>query len=162
MGDKNRFSYRLSVKNDEGPAPAPQRGYHEATTRLLLSYYTRAATRLLRGYDEATTRSTTGLLRGYHEATTRLLRGYYVATTRLLTTRLLPGHYQATTRLLRGYYQEPHARHSASSTAAAAPLVCRSILSIDALACYFQTNCPPHPFALAGLEVQHGDGRRWC
>ena len=67
--------------------------------------------------------ATTGLLRGYYEsyyeATTRLLRGYYAAT-----TRLLPGHYQATTRLLRGYYQEPHAHHSASSTAAASPLVC--------------------------------------
>ncbi len=68
--------------------------------------------------------ATTGLLRGYYEsyyeATTRLLRGYYVAT-----TRPLPGHYQATTRLPRDYYQEPPARHSASSTAAAAPLVCR-------------------------------------
>jgi len=68
--------------------------------------------------------ATAGLLRGYYEsyyeATTRLLRGYYEAT-----TRPLPGHYQATTRLPRGYYQEPHARHSASSTAAAAPLVCR-------------------------------------
>jgi hypothetical protein len=68
-------------------SPAPQRGYHGATTRLLRE-----------------------LLRGYYEATTRLLRGYYEAT-----TRPLPGHYldyQATTRLPRGYYQEPHARHS--------------------------------------------------
>ena len=79
------------------PRPAPQRGYHGATTGLLRE-----------------------LLRGYYEATTRLLRGYYEAT-----TRPLPGHYQATTRLPRGYYQEPHARHSASSIAAAAPLVCR-------------------------------------
>ena len=78
-------------------SPAPQRGYHGATTRLLRE-----------------------LLRGYYGATTRLLRGYYEAT-----TRLLPGHYQATTRLLQGYYQEPPARHSASGTAAAAPLVCR-------------------------------------
>jgi hypothetical protein len=89
-------------------SPAPQRGYHGATTRLLRE--------LLRGYYEATTR----LLRGYYEATTRLLRDYYEAT-----TRPLPDHYQATMRLPRGYYQEPHARHSASSTAAAAPLVCR-------------------------------------
>ena len=81
-----------------------------------------AAARLLRGYYEATTRATaTRLL----QATTRLLAirllpGYYQAT-----TRLLPGHYQATTRLLPGYYQEPRARHLASSTAAAAQLVCR-------------------------------------
>jgi hypothetical protein len=91
-------------------SPAPQRGYHgaryEATTRAITT---------LRGYYEATTR----LLRGYY-AGTRLLRGYYEAA-----TRPLPGHYQATTRLPRGYYQEPHARHSASSTAAAAPLVYR-------------------------------------
>ena len=80
--------------------------------------------RLPRGYYGATTRVTARLqrelLRGYYEATTRLLRGYYEAT-----TRPLPGHYQATTRLPRDYYQEPPARHSASSTAAAAPLACR-------------------------------------
>jgi hypothetical protein len=80
-------------------SPAPQRGYHGATTRLLRE-----------------------LLRSYYKATTRLLRGYYEATTRPLTTyqaitRLLPRHYQATTRLPRDYYQEPPARHSASSSA---------------------------------------------
>jgi hypothetical protein len=82
---------------------SPPRRQHrnEATTGLLRGYYAE-------------------LLRGYYGATTRLLRGYYEAT-----TRLLPGHYQATTRLLQGYYQEPPARHSASGTAAAAPLVCR-------------------------------------
>jgi len=58
-------------------SPAPQRGYHGATTRLLRV-----------NYDS------------YYEATTRLLRGYYVAT-----TRLLRGHYQANTRLLRGYHE---------------------------------------------------------
>ena len=73
-----------------------------------------ATTGLLRGYYESYYEATTGLLRGYYVATTRLLQGYYQATTN-----------QATTRLLRGYYQEPPARHSASSTAAAAPLVCR-------------------------------------
>jgi len=87
----------LARRNIATASPAPQRGYHGATTRLLRE-----------------------LLRGYYGATTRLLRGYYEAT-----TRLLPGHYQATTRLLQGYYQEPPARHSASGTAAAAPLVCR-------------------------------------
>ena len=60
----------------------------------------------------------------------RLLRGYYEATTRATATRSLQGHYeaasyQATTRLLPGYYQESRARHLASSTAAAAQLVCR-------------------------------------
>jgi len=58
--------------------PAPQRGYHGATTRLLRE--------LLRGYYEA-------ILRGYYVATTRLLRGHYQAT-----TRLLRGYHEATTR----------------------------------------------------------------
>ena len=71
------------------------------------------ATRLLRGYHEATTRATaTRLLRGYYEAAS------YQATTRLLTTRLLPGYYQATTRLL---YQEPRARHSAKQHRRSSP-----------------------------------------
>ena len=73
------------------------------------------AARLLWGYYEATTRATA----------TRLLQGYYEAASYQATTRLLPGHYQATTRLLPGYYQESRARHLASSTAAAAQLVCR-------------------------------------
>ena len=59
--------------------------------------------------------ATTGLLRGYYEsyyeATTGLLRGYYVW--------LLRGYYEATTRSR----TRAHARHLASSTAAAAPLV---------------------------------------
>ena len=87
-----------------GPSPPPRGGGGSPPRR---QHRNEATTGLLRGYYES-----------YYEATTRLQRGYYAAT-----TRLLPGHYQATTRLLRGYYQEPHARHSASSTAAAAPLV---------------------------------------
>jgi hypothetical protein len=64
-------------------SPAPQRGYHGATTRLLrelLRLYEATSTRLLRGYYVATTR----LLRDHYQATTRLLRGYHEATTRLL------------------------------------------------------------------------------
>jgi hypothetical protein len=71
------------------------------------------ATRLLRGYYEATSR----LLRGYHEATMRLLPGYYQASTRLLTTRLLPAR-QATNRS-RARATRP------ACTATAALLVCR-------------------------------------
>jgi hypothetical protein len=89
-----------------GPSPPPGGGGGSPPRR---QHRNEATTGLLRGYYES-----------YYEATTRLLRGYYAAT-----TRLLPGHYQATTRLLRCYYQEPHAHHSASSTAAGAPLVCR-------------------------------------
>jgi len=71
-------------------SPAPQRGYHGATTRLLRE-----------------------LLRGYYEATTRLLRGYYEAT-----TRPLPGYYEATTRLLPGAARTPLGQqHSSGSTA---------------------------------------------
>jgi hypothetical protein len=51
------------------------------------------ATRLPRGYYEATTRATTRLLRGYYAATTWLLRGHYQAT-----TRLLRGYHETTTR----------------------------------------------------------------
>ena len=57
--------------------PAPQRGYHGATTRLLRE--------LLRGYYEATTRLLRGYYRplpGHYQATTRLLRGYHETTTR--------------------------------------------------------------------------------
>ena len=71
----------LARRNIATASPAPQRGYHGATTRLLRE--------LLRGYYEATT----GLLRGYYVATTRLLQGYYQATTRLPL-----GYYKATTR----------------------------------------------------------------
>jgi len=70
------------------------------------------ATRLLRGYYEATTRATD----------TRLLRGYYEAASYQATTRLLPGYYQATVRLiLPGYYQEPRARHSAKQHRSSSP-----------------------------------------
>ena len=98
------------------PSKHPYRPFAAAEAAADRHRVASTATRLPRGYYEATTR-----------ATTRLLRGYYAATTWLLqaTTRPLPGHYQATTRLPRDYYQEPPARHSASSTAAAAPLACR-------------------------------------
>jgi hypothetical protein len=78
-------------------SPAPQRGYHGATTRLLRE-----------------------LLRGYYAATTRLLRGYYEAT-----TRPLPGYYEATTMLLPGAARAPLSQqHSSRSTARLpAPLV---------------------------------------
>jgi hypothetical protein len=64
------------------PLPALRRRLEAAADRHRVAS---TATRLPRGYYEATTRATTRLLRGY---TTRLLRGYYEAT-----TRPLPGHY---------------------------------------------------------------------
>ena len=104
-------------------AAADRHRVASTATRLLRGYYeatTRATTRLL---YEATTRSTMG---GYYEATTRLLRGYYEATTRLLrgyyeaTTWLLRGYYEATTRLLPGYYRATN-RSRARATWPAAP-----------------------------------------
>jgi len=93
-------------------AAADRHRVASTATRLLRGYY-EATTRLLQGYYEATTRLPRGLLRVYYEATTRLLRGNYEAT-----TWLLPGYYQATTWLLPGYHEatnrrKPRARHSA-------------------------------------------------
>ena len=107
----------------QAPLPALRRRLEAAADRYRVAS---TATRLPRGYYEATTRATTTLRGYFYEATTRLLRGYYEAT-----TRPLPGHYQATTRLPRGYYEattrsRTHAtRPAAQQRLRAAPLVCR-------------------------------------
>jgi hypothetical protein len=75
------------------PSMHPYRPFAAAEAAADRHRVASTATRLLRGYYEATTRATTRLLRGYYAAITRLLRGYYQAT-----TRLLPGYYEATTR----------------------------------------------------------------
>ena len=92
------------------PSKHPYRPFAAAEAAADRHRVASTATRLPRGYYEATTRATTRLLRGYYvattcgyyEATTRLLQGYYEAASYQATTRLLPGYYQATTRLLPG------------------------------------------------------------
>ena len=108
-------------------ATAARRRLQATARRYYKVYYVATAT-LLRGHHEATTRLRRGLPRGYYykatkKSTTRPLRGLLRRGHYEATTRLLRGYHQATT--VRGYEQEPRARHLASSTAAAAQLVCR-------------------------------------